>query len=123
MPHNQPTSHLAPELLHILQHALGLDRYGRGEPSRNHFVTGPGSYDFDRCQQLAAQGYLEDLGPQRIAGGDHCFTVTPAGIDTVALQSPPPPKLTRSQERYRRYLAAGCSFSFREWLGIRERTG
>ncbi|MHB0986236.1 MAG: hypothetical protein ACYC05_11690 [Sulfuricella sp.] len=33
--------------LHILQHSLGLDKYGDGNQYRNHFVTGPGSTDFD----------------------------------------------------------------------------
>ena len=108
-----------PEELHILQHSLGLDRHGEGRQYRNHFVTGPGSKDFESCRALADAGYMKDHGPRKLAGGDHCFTVTPQGIDAVALQSPPRPKLTRSQQRYREYLAAEANESFGEWLGCR----
>lgn len=40
------------EHMHILQHALGLDQYGRGREYRNHFCTGPGSVDFLPCRAL-----------------------------------------------------------------------
>lgn len=31
---------LTSEQLHVLQHALGLDKYGQGEMYRNHFCAG-----------------------------------------------------------------------------------
>jgi hypothetical protein len=43
-------------------------------------------------------------------------TVTDAGKVAMLEQSPKPPKLTRSQQRYRRYLDADAGASFREWL-------
>jgi hypothetical protein len=111
--------------LHILQHSLGLDQYGHGNQYRNHFVTGPGSDDFSDCMALVESGLMKRHNPREIYGGDYCFTVTSAGIDYVALNSPAPPpqpKLTRSQKRYREYLAADWySDSFAEWLGIRTR--
>ncbi len=42
--------------LEILQHALGVDEYGRGQMYRNHFCAG-GS-DEDICRELVALGYM-----------------------------------------------------------------
>jgi hypothetical protein len=105
-------------MLEILQHALGLDRYGCGSGYRNHFVTGPGTPDFEQCRELAAQGLMEDHGVHPMCGGSHLFTVTEAGRRYVRDHSRKPPKLTRSQRRYRDYLAADSGLSFREWLSV-----
>lgn len=105
------------ELLHILQHSLGLDGYGRGARYRNHFCTGPGSKDFDNCQTLVEQGMMVDHGSRKMFGGDHLFEVTPAGDDAVRDHSPRPPKLTRSQKHYQQYLdVADCFDDFRHFL-------
>ena len=107
--------------LHILQHSLGLGRYGDGNQYRNHFVTGPGSDDFDDCRALVADGLMTERSGNALSGGDSVFHVTPKGIDFVALNSPqrqPGPKLTRSQKRYREYLRAESNLSFAEWLGV-----
>lgn len=106
--------------LGILQHSLGLDQYGDGRKYRNHFVTGPGSTNFDDCTALVEMGLMENRGKSALTGGDHCFTVTPKGIDFVALNSPkrpPAPKLTRSQKRYRAWLHSDCGLSFAEYIG------
>ncbi len=105
--------------LHILQHALGVDKYGRGNQFRRHFVTGPGSIDYPTCVDLVARGLMEKHRPSELTGGDDLFLVTPAGRDWMAANSPSPPKLTRGQRRYRRYLEAGSSLSFGEWLKLR----
>ena len=107
------------EALHIMQHALGLDEYGRGSGYRNHFVTGPGTKDWDRCRALAEAGFMEDRGAGALYGGDHCFIVTDAGRAVVREQSPRPPKLTASQRRYRRYLDEDSGLPFGEWLGTK----
>lgn len=107
--------------LHILQHSLGLDQYGEGRQYRNHFVTGPGSDDFDDCTVLVGMGLMKRHSPSALTGGDYCFTVTPAGVDYVALNSParpPAPKLTRSQKRYQEYIDSEYGGTFAEWLGI-----
>ena len=52
----------------------------------------------------------------------NCY-VTDAGIEAMQAASPKPPKLTKSQERYRRYLAADLGVSFREWLDIEKGGG
>jgi hypothetical protein len=44
------------------------------------------------------------------------FSVTEAGILAMREASQKLPKLTRSQQRYRRFLDADCGLSFRQWL-------
>ena len=124
--------HFAPELhrgrhfcgarsiieLQILQHALGVDQFGRGAQHRSHVVTGSGSDDHPACMALTGRGLMKRWdGATLQFGGDDVFRVTDAGRAFVAEHSPPPPKLTRSQRRYRRYLDADSSLKFREWLG------
>ncbi len=107
---------LSSELLHILQHSLGVNQYGDGPQYRNHFCTGPGGKDFDACNELVAGGFMKDHGPREISGGMHVFTVTAAGVDAVALQSPPAPpapKMTRSKMRYQEFLSYDSHMSFR----------
>jgi hypothetical protein len=109
------------KLLHILQHSLGLDQYGQGNQYRNHFATGPGGSDFDDCNTLCDMGLMQDFGTRSFTGNMHCFVVTPAGIDYVALNSPKPPKLSRSKQRYLHYLiVADCYEDFHHYLKCKE---
>lgn len=98
------------EQLSILQHALGHDQYGRGGGYRNHFCAG--GKDEDICRELVAMGLMRVWALNASPLPYYNCTVTVEGIRAMAEQSPAPPKLTRSQERYRRWLAAdlGCSF-------------
>jgi hypothetical protein len=107
--------------LHILQHSLGLNEYGQGNQYRNHFVTGEGSKDYPACKELVAEGLMTERAGSAISGGDSIFHVTAEGIDYVSINSPKPPKLTQSQQRYMDYLHADTSASFAEWLGIRRK--
>ena len=105
------------ELLQILQHSLGVDQYGNGEQYRNSFVTGPESDDFEYCSQLVADGLMEGFGPQKAAGGMHFFRVTRKGKNMMSEESPKPPRLTRSQKRYRDFLSADWfDGNFGDWL-------
>ena len=105
------------ELLHILQHSLGVDQYGIGPQYRNRFVTGPGSKDFENCAKLVELGFMKDHGPWQLAGGDHFFSVTSAGVNAMSSASPAPPKLTRGQRRYKEFLDADWfDGSFGDWL-------
>jgi hypothetical protein len=105
------------ELLHILQHSLGVNQYGQGNQYRNHFATGPESKDFAKCQQLVDLGLMKDLGKTKIWDDMHCFVVTPKGIDLIALESPLPPKISRSKKRYQTYLRLSeCFDSFKDFL-------
>lgn len=112
---------LTSEQLHILQHSLGVNQYGQGSQYRNRFVTGPGTTDWSLFSELVALEMMKDYGPQQIAGGMHCFCVTPKGIDAVALQSPPPPKVSRGKQRYRDYLRSELNMSFIDYLRWRDR--
>lgn len=102
--------------LHILQHSLGLDEYGQGRAYRNHFVTSPGTTDWPDCCALVDAGLMKRHPPSTLTGGGYCFTVTEAGRAHVTNHSPKPPKLTRSQKRYREYLASDSFRNFREFL-------
>lgn len=111
--------------LHILQHAIGRDEYGRPRSQtnpefRNHFVTGEGSRDYPHCMALVAAGLMTRRSGSAISGGDDIFYVTDAGRAYVAANSPKPPKLTRSQQRYQNFLDADCGLTFREWLQSKE---
>lgn len=107
-------------LLHVLQHVLGRDEYGRNPNRRpdyrNHFCAGEGSADFDMCREAVSRGLMKEHPPREISGGDYIFVVTDAGKAYVVEHSPPEPKRTRAQDRYRRFLDADSGLSFREWL-------
>lgn len=91
-------------LLHILQHSLGVDQHGQGRQYRNHFVTGEGSDDYPDCMEAVRLGLMTMGRRSELTGGMDAFFVTDAGKLYVAENSPPPPKLTRSQKRYRAWL-------------------
>ena len=96
------------ELLQILQHSLGLDEYGQGNQYRNHFVAG--GDDVRKCRELVDIGYMKERDDNGLTGGALWFSVTPQGIDAVAFESPSPPKIPRSKQRYRRFLEYGDHF-------------
>lgn len=107
--------------LHILQHSLGLDQYGRGTFYRNHFVTGEGSKDHADCMALVEIGYMGVRKSHPLAGGDDGFWVTEAGKRAVREHSPSPPKLTRDQQRYQDWLRYDGSMSFIDYLKWKSR--
>lgn len=106
------------EQLQILQHALGVDEHGRTPRgftlyTRNHFCAG--GADEAACRELVALGYMEQHPTTSWLPYYNC-SVTQAGIKAMHKKSPPAPKLSRGQERYRRFLEADSSSSFGEWL-------
>ena len=48
-------------------------------------------------------------------------SVTEAGIKAMREESPAPPKLSRSQIRYREFLDADCGMTFKEWMATEKR--
>lgn len=65
------------------------------------------------CQRAVLLGYMLEHPAGVLTGGSAWFSVTQAGIEYVALNSPkrpPASKLTRSQKRYRRFLDYGDMF-------------
>jgi hypothetical protein len=109
---------IEPNHLAILQHAMGLDEFGRRQSHypRNHFVTGPGCAEFDACRALVLAGMMVEFPSSDLSGGDPVFRATALGILTVQHESPAPPKLTRSQKRYLAFLEEDCDMKFGEWL-------
>jgi hypothetical protein len=67
----------------ILRHALGLDEQGRGRAYRNHFVTGPGSKDWDDCCTLTESGLMQKGRGGELTGGDPVFYVTGEGSNVA----------------------------------------
>lgn len=112
---------MKPELLAILQHTIGADRYGLRSPhsTRNHFVAG--GDNIARCRELVALGFMREREDNGLTGGSPWFSATRAGIEAVSTESPAPPKLTRSQLRYREYVkVADCFGSFLDFLRYKE---
>ena len=105
---------MTPAQLQILQHALGVDEYGQGKQYRNHFCAG--GDDEAACRELVAMGYMETF--ERPYLPYYNCTVTEAGKTAMAAESPAPPKLTRSQQRYRLFLSHDSGLRFGEWLKV-----
>lgn len=108
------------KLLHILQHSLGLDEYGRGTFYRNRFVTGEGSTDHPLCMELVSLGYMKRFPAVEMFGGSDAFIVTEEGKRAAVAESPSPPKISRSKQRYLDFLAYDGSMTFMEYLRWRD---
>lgn len=108
---------MTPDQLHILQHALGLDNYGLGESYRNHYVGGS-----EKCRTLVEMGYMLEMKPRSISGGEVWFMVTKAGIEAVRRESPKPKRMTRSQQRFSDYRDFDDAYhcTFKEFLQVQK---
>lgn len=106
--------------LHYMQHALGLNDYGQGRWYRNHFVSGPECDSWEALCQLVELGLMKRHEPRALFGGgdSYCFVVTEEGKRHVREHSPAPPRLSRSAERYRRWLRSEVGMPFGEWLRL-----
>lgn len=108
---------VSPEQLHILQHSLGLDRFGGGRSYRNHFVTSEDTTDWPIIQSLVALGLMI---PRRVREGlldkrDRVFCVTVEG-ESVVEHAKETTKLSRGKKRYREWLRSDGVLTFGEWL-------
>jgi len=111
---------LTKEQLHILQHTLGCDQYGRGTMYRNHFVTDETCDNGVICLQLVSHGLMVNRGSLgELSGGSSVFHVTNHGKDVMLSQSPSPPKRSRSEHRYLDWLRADTGLSFADWIGVK----
>jgi len=109
---------LSVEQLHILQHSLGLDEYGRGTFYRNRYVVGPGCDGYTDCRALVDLGFMVEHPPRALFGGMSCFCVTDEGRAACVLQSPRPPKASRGRRRYHEWLRVSdvSDITFGEWM-------
>ena len=106
-------------VLHVLQHSMGLDDFGRGRKYRNRFVTGPCTDDWPHCEDAVARGLMERSGPHAFFGGSCCFSVTPSGEQYIREQSPKPPKISAGRKRYLQWIEVADAFpdwTFGDWL-------
>lgn len=88
---------MTPKQRDIMKHALGA---GRGTPGwRNHFVTGPGSDDYDDCEALVAAGLMTKRSGGPLSGGDPVYRVTDAGQDAVVGRKTPNVEATGHDRR------------------------
>lgn len=110
---------LSSRQLEVLQHALGVDQYGRGQMLRNHFCAG--GDDEETCRSLVEIGYMETFTRSYLPY--YNCTATDAGKAAMLAESPKPPKLSRSQKRYRAFLDADSGVSFIEWLKYQTAAG
>lgn len=115
---------MTPRQLEILQHALGANKYGKWDhrpesgipiPPRNYFAAG--ADDEPTCRDLVAMGYMREHRTTEVFSYYNC-SVTDAGRAAMHRESPAPPKLTRSQIRYRHFLSWADAYggTFREYL-------
>jgi hypothetical protein len=103
---------ITPRQLEILQHSLGLNKYGQGESYRNHFCAG--GDDVLNCAELVALGLMQTFTRSYLPYFN--CTVTDAGKLIVESQSPKAPILTKGQKRYREFLKVDTGESFGTWL-------
>lgn len=108
-----PAADVPSDQLSILRHALGVGEDGCAPSYRNHFVTSEGGRDHALCMALVAGGLMTRHSGNALTGGSDVFGATNAGrLAAVGT----PPKLSRSQQRYREYLRADSNLSFIDWL-------
>ncbi len=100
--------------LSILQHSYGADEYGRGGGYRTTFCAGDD--DEPICRELVARGLMRVFAPNKSPLPYYNVAITVEGIEAMRRESPKPPKLTRSQKRYREWLRVSDLTGFGEWL-------
>lgn len=69
----------------LARHALGLTG-GKKMSYRNHFVTGPGSPDYEAWAHMVASGHAWRQAGNEMTGGDDLFGLTLAGARSVLLK-------------------------------------
>lgn len=110
------------EQLQILQHTLGVDKYGltpKGYTpyTRNYFCAGVS--DEVACRELVAMGYMVQHEQRADLPYFNC-SVTTAGMKAMHAASEKPPKISRSAKRFEEYRTFADAFdcTFRQWLDI-----
>lgn len=107
---------LTPEQAEVLLHTLGLSEPGSSS-TRNLFVSGKGDPRLADLEALVAAGLMrETRRPGFLAEEDRVFKATDAGLAHALAIQPKPPKLTRSQERYRRWQDLDSNLPFADFL-------
>ena len=125
---------LSKSLFSILCHTLGrtelgVCKSGVGDDYRNHFITGENSPDYPLCMSLVELGFMRQRRCSILPETSWLFQVTPEGkvaIEQFAATLEKPKPLSRSKQRYRRYLEYGDMFdsflAFCRWDAEPERS-
>ena len=93
---------------HLLHHSLGISRPDVCKPYRNYFSASEGHSDIEGLRVLCGAGLMKEIPAPSFAGEDCIqFVVTDKGKEAALKTQPRPPKLTRSQARYQRFLDLG----------------
>lgn len=115
---------LSPRQLEILQHALGVDKYGltpKGYTpyTRNRFCAGVS--DEPDCRALVEMGLMDEHARTEWLPYFNC-SVTTAGMKAMHAASAKPPKVSRSTKRFEEYRACADAFdcTFRAVAGYSE---
>ncbi|MCK9154484.1 MAG: hypothetical protein M0P12_00070 [Paludibacteraceae bacterium] len=100
--------------LKILRHSLGTDWEGNLTWHRNFYD--PAGEDISICESLLAKGYMTKEKTPTAFIGNNLFYVTEKGKQFVRENEPVKKVLTRSQERYRKFIRENSCLDFGEWL-------
>lgn len=100
--------------LDLLHHTLGLRPDWR-EPSRNHFMAGPGHHAQSDLEALESLGLMaRGRTPRFCHADDVLFHATDAGREHAIAMLPAP----RKRSKYEQYLDSDADYSFADFLGI-----
>lgn len=104
--------------LHILQHALGADKYGQWPKGHDWYYRDYYIGQDDVADELVVQGFMNKYPGNAATGGDDCYRVTGNGIVAMRQNSPKPPVLSKAKRRYERFLSwsDATGGSFRDFL-------
>jgi len=70
--------------------------------------------------ELVGLGYMKRFPSVELFGGSDAFIVTEEGKRAAVAESPAPPKLSRSKQRYLDFLAYDGSMTFMEYIRWRD---
>jgi len=101
--------------VHILRHALGINDDGHGNEYRNYFTSGPDCDNFAMLREMVAAGLMVERSSDML-GSLSVFHCTENGKELARRDVVPAQKLTRSQKRYRAFLASPTAAPFGDWL-------
>lgn len=124
MNHTVETPSVTPRQLEILQHSLGVDKYGLTPKgyrpyTRNRFCAGVS--DEADCRALVDMGLMDEHARTEWLPYFNC-SVTVAGMKAMHAASAKPPKESSSAKRFAEYSSFSDAHdcSFRQWLDIRK---
>jgi len=102
---------------HLLHHSLGISDPKNCKPYRNYFAADEGHADIEGLRSLCDADLMIAVESQSTENQDIIFIVTDKGRKVALRTQPRPPKLTRAQARYQRYLdlADSLDMSFIEY--------